>query len=340
MNVSMVDIAKKLGVSQSTVSLALNNSPKASAATIARVKAVAEEMGYQVNPYVSALMTSRRHGKNPENLPVVALITATETPDEWKNRYNTNRFVEGCTNVARSLGIRIEHFWIGEDSMSAKRMNDILYNQGIRGAVLLPAGPWREKMDYAWTEIATVSYGIYELTPNTDWLTADYYGNMEKTLKILRNKNATKIGYIMEIPYPYKNDNRWLAAYHMAQKRTPAGQQIEPWLDPEPTFDGFRRWVEETKPEVIICVRPATVIGWLEQMGLKVPDDMGVVTVGTAEENGDFSGIIEKAYTCGKLAVEMLLERIHHNQFGQFESPHHITIGGHWNRGKTLHYDS
>lgn len=34
MNVSMVDIAQKPGISQSTVSLAQNNSPKASAATI------------------------------------------------------------------------------------------------------------------------------------------------------------------------------------------------------------------------------------------------------------------------------------------------------------------
>ena len=42
MNVSMKDVAEKLGISQSTVSLALNNSPKISEATKEKVKAAAD----------------------------------------------------------------------------------------------------------------------------------------------------------------------------------------------------------------------------------------------------------------------------------------------------------
>lgn len=337
MNISMTDIAEKLGISQSTVSLALNNSPKVSEATRLKVQAAADEMGYQANPYVSALMTARRHGKSPKNPPVIALVTATETPDEWQERYNTSQFIESATRVAKSLGIRIEHFWLGDETMTAKRLNEIFHSRDIRGAILLPSGRWREKMNHHWKNISTVSYGIYELTPSTDWISGDYYGNMEKIGNILLEQQFKRIGFAMEIPYPYLNDNRWLAAYRMAQfKRFP--KQLDPWIDPEPSFDGFKIWFQKNQPEIIICVRPEIVIAWLEQLGLSVPDDISVVALGTAKTNGQYSGIVENTRTCGKIAVEMLLDRIHHNQFGQYASPHHITIGGHWNKGKTLRY--
>lgn len=338
MNISMVDIAEKLGISQSTVSLALNHSPKVSEATRLKVQAAAKEMGYQANPYVSALMTARRHGKSPKNPPVIALVTATETPDEWKEHYNTSQFIESSTRVAKSLGIRIEHFWLGDEKMTAKRLNEILFRRGIRGAILLPTGRWREKINHLWENISTVSYGIYELTPPTDWISGDYYGNMEKIGNILIEQQFKRIGFAMEIPYPYRNDNRWLAAYRMAKfEKFP--EHLEPWLDPQPTLEGFRIWLEKNHPETIICVRPEIIIAWLEQLGLSVPDDISVVALGTAKNDGQYSGIVENTRTCGKIAMEMLLDRIHHSQFGQYDSPHHVTIGGQWNRGKTLRYN-
>lgn len=338
MKTTMADIAKKLGVHPSTVSLALKKSPKISESMTAKIHKTAEAMGYQVNPYVAALMSSRRSGNNPQNSPVIAMVTGTQTPDEWKSGYNASEFVKGCSDVARNLGIRIEHFWIGDEKLTAKRLNDILCNRGIRGAVLLKFGVWREKMDHSWSELATVSYGIHESTPTTDWVTANHYGNMEIILEVLKGQNFKRIGFAMETPYSYSNQNRWLASYLMEQRDEPLKQRLKPWLDPEPTFEGFKAWYGKEKPEVIICVRPPKVISWLEQMGLHVPEDVGVVTLGTSKLDGEFSGIVEKARTCGKLALELLLERIHQNEFGELDSPHHITVSGQWNRGETLRY--
>jgi DNA-binding LacI/PurR family transcriptional regulator len=44
------DIAVRAGVTQMTVSLALRGSAEVSAATVARIRALAEEMGYAPNP--------------------------------------------------------------------------------------------------------------------------------------------------------------------------------------------------------------------------------------------------------------------------------------------------
>lgn len=337
MNVTMDDIARKIGVSNATVSLALSNSPKVAKATRDKVLAAAEELGYHTNPYLSALMAARRHGKNPTQTPVIALITPTREEDDWKERYHLQRFIEGCTVTAQNLGTRPELFWIGEEAMSARRMNEILCNRGIHGAVLMTHGVWGDKLDHPWDGIATVTYGVRQLTPDTDWVAADFYGNMEKVLGILREQNLDRIGFVMDKPFPYKHDNRWEAAYLMAQQRRRI-KRIKPWLDPDPTFESFSKWFKTAQPEAIICIRPPKVIEWLQRLGLKVPDDIGVVAIGTAETDGEISGIVEYTRTCGKLAVEMLMERIHNGEFGNYSQPHHVTVSGHWNRGKTLRY--
>jgi hypothetical protein len=69
-----------------------------------------------------------------------------------------------------------------------------------------------------------------------------------------------------------------------------------------------------------------------------VPEDISVVTMGTAEVGGEVSGIVENARTSSRLALEMLMERIHQNQFGQQDTPRHITVSGQWNRGQTVCY--
>ncbi len=57
--VGIKDIARKLGVSPATVSLALNGSPLVGEQTKERVCQTAKEMGYRPNPYARSLVTKR-----------------------------------------------------------------------------------------------------------------------------------------------------------------------------------------------------------------------------------------------------------------------------------------
>ena len=142
----------------------------------------------------------------------------------------------------------------------------------------------------------------------------------------------------MDTPYFYSNLNPWLAIYGLEQWSLPPRKRLKPWLDPSPTLEGFRAWLEKEKPEVVACVRSKKVLGWVEQLGLRVPEDISVVTFGTAEEGGAITGIVENSRTSSKLALDLLLDRIHKNEFGPRDVPHHITVSGAWNRGQTLRY--
>lgn len=57
---TIYDVAERAGVNPSTVSRALNQPGRVSAATEARIRAVAEELNFQVNPMARSLPTGRR----------------------------------------------------------------------------------------------------------------------------------------------------------------------------------------------------------------------------------------------------------------------------------------
>jgi len=59
--ITIHDIAKKLNINSSTVSRALNNSPRVTQKTKDKILAAANEMGYQRNHLASSLRTSKTH---------------------------------------------------------------------------------------------------------------------------------------------------------------------------------------------------------------------------------------------------------------------------------------
>lgn len=338
MNVTMLDIANELGISRASVSLALNNSPKVAATTRDRVLVAAKRMGYKSNPYVSALMAARRKGRDPAHAPTIALITTAATEHGWREQSNQRRFVEGVQEHAKRLGLKTELFWIGDPSMTARRMNVILCSRGLKGAVLLSNGPFGDRLDYEWKDIATLTFGARELHPRTDWVSGDFYGNMEEALRNLKELGFRRIAFAMDRPFLNQCHNRWVAAYHMEQA-TGSIQNMETWQPCEPTFEGFFDWFQVAKPDVIICVSPPVVIAWLARLGLRVPEDIGVAAIGTAEPGGKTSGIVVDTARCGELAVEMLLDRIHGGELGACPNPQHVTVSGTWNHGETVMLD-
>ena len=59
MPISIKDIAKRAGVSHSTVSRALHSSPLIPVATATRIQTIAKEMGYSASAVARSLVTSK-----------------------------------------------------------------------------------------------------------------------------------------------------------------------------------------------------------------------------------------------------------------------------------------
>ena len=132
------EIAKLLGVSQATVSLALRGERRISQATILRVRAAAEKLGYHPNAYVNVLMSHIRSGKKLSDKGVVALLVDTRSQRDWHSIESYKIFHEGVLRRGQELGFRVESFFLREPGMSVSRVERILQTRDIRGLIFAP----------------------------------------------------------------------------------------------------------------------------------------------------------------------------------------------------------
>ena len=95
--IGLREIARCLGVSHVTVSLALRDSPRVSASTKERIKKAANEMGYRPDPMLTALAAYRSRRSAPTIHSVVAWINGWADPDELRSYKEFDLYWKGAS---------------------------------------------------------------------------------------------------------------------------------------------------------------------------------------------------------------------------------------------------
>src|SRR5690606_18500907 len=121
--VTIRDVAKAVGLSKSTVSLALRNDPRLRKATREKIRAVADQLGYRPDPALAAL-AHYRYGNASPGAPVLGWLTNWPERDEWRNDSRLYHFNGACRQAER-MGYQLEHFWLREPGLSWSRRERI-----------------------------------------------------------------------------------------------------------------------------------------------------------------------------------------------------------------------
>ena len=125
------EIAANVGVTPTTVSLALRDSPRISEAMRQRVKQVADDLGYRPNAELSRVMMQLKSRRRSDVRPVLALIMPGD-----RNQNTENKLRGLFQGMAETAGYGVDVICFEERRMNFSRMADILRNRGIRGALL------------------------------------------------------------------------------------------------------------------------------------------------------------------------------------------------------------
>jgi LacI family transcriptional regulator len=138
---SLAAVARAAQVSVSTASLAMRGSNRVKEETGARVKAVAEQLGYQAHPYIGAQLAAVRRGKTARVRACLGYLyadSAVSTP--WKSSlrklYGPKRRFEASCASARRYGYTLEPFIFRDPGCRPRRLQQILESRGIRGLLL------------------------------------------------------------------------------------------------------------------------------------------------------------------------------------------------------------
>jgi LacI family transcriptional regulator len=132
-----------------------------------------------------------------------------------------------------------------------------------------------------------------------------------------------------------RNDFNWSTAYAGYQVNLPVKQRIPIYYIENGNSTVFAKWLKTWKPEVILTGN-AMIIELLNEVGLSVPADIGLVTLDHSSVDKGIAGIDQLPELVGAAAMDMIVAQINRNERGIPASPRQITTEGVWVPGKTL----
>jgi len=336
---NLKDIAKKAGVHPSTVSLALRDHPRISEPVRKQIKALAQKLGYRVNPLIAALMQSRRTGRNASHL-VLAYVTNYPTRYGWRPQYHDRPdYFPGAADRAHELGYKLEHFWLGERNMTPVRFCEILSARGIHGLLIGRLPPGQQSMQLLWDNFSCVTLGMTLRDPTLHRVAEDYYSSAVEAMDQLIQRGYKRIGFV----FSDANDSprvgeRWLGAFLQQQLRLKMSDCVLPFFyQPDKDLPKlFQTWFRQNKPDALLVTHAQPVISWLRQLNLNVPADVGLATLVNDHPELGHAGVSCGAEKLGALAVEMLIGLLHRGERGVPTDPHEVLLSGAWRDGSTL----
>lgn len=346
--VTLAQIAKVAKVHQTTVSLVMRNHPRIPPGTAARIRAVAEKMGYRPDPFLGALVSYRRNILTANPSAVLAYITGWETEWSWREVPAHRRFYEGAVKRANELGFKLEHFWRGEKHLSQKRLSDILKARGIQGVIVASQTPAIDRR----LEIDWASFSVVKIDNSPKESPLHEITNDQRTIVQLAYERAwhagyRRIGFVMPSWWDHYVNLAWSAGYLAAQNAQcdSARLPILIYESPTPTSANdarievpeklFQRWWEQHRPDVVISYKPF-VWNTMQSIGIVVPTDIAYADIFLESTDGKMAGVVNNCERVGGVAVEIVAGQLSQFQFGLPDIPTKTNVEGTWVDGDTM----
>ena len=338
-NVTQRDVAKALGVSNATVSLALRNSPAIREDRRREIQNMAEKMGYRPNPVAAALSHQKQLSKHPSIQASLAWLSLWPKPG-MKGVAKVRLFEEyrrGAEACTEKFGYRLEEFSLIRSS--ARRIEEILLARGVSGIILSPSH-FSYNMDlreFQWDRFSAIRTSRLPAEPALHLVTADQSSNTMLAFDQILAKGYKRVGFINFGKSQGDRIWRFESGYMAVQQELPLRERLPIYrleASDASSREGLRKWMEAQRPDAIITLHP-NAREVLESLGYRCPDDVALATVNTMDCDID-AGIDQDGMEIGRSAVLQLLSMIRDNERGIPRSMREILIKGHWVDGTTL----
>lgn len=343
-SVILRDIAAALNVHPSTVSRALRGDPRLSPETRDKVTALALEMQYRPNPYLTTLATQVRNHRVSRHRATIAVLDTCQR--EWEERY-TN----GITRRAADHGFAVEIFATSELSGGIEEASRIVYARGIRGVVVLPVLEQTMMTEFDFSKMASATIDPSLRHPMLHRACPDYFQGMQLAVDTLHARRYRRIGFCSCHEEIRRIGVRWLGAYLSWQEQGAPDEYVKPHInrmkdavpvDPKELEaywrqcrDAFAQWLEQEKPDVIISNSP-NYESWLQELGYQIPSDIAFASLGTfLGTQPHATGIDQRPEQVGAAAVDLVASQIYRNEYGIPLIPTTVSVPAVWVDGTT-----
>lgn len=311
-HITLADIAKKLKVSQVTVSKALRGHPDISFEMTKRIKKVAHEMGYSVN-FMARNLSARRSNMLGLVVPKVA-------------HFFFGSVIEGVYNTAFENNYETILTVSQENAGREKKHLQTLVSMRVDGIIVSISQETRDFEIFKWIRNKGIPLMFIDRLPEPPLPGFSSVMGNDKEGTFLAIEHAIKVGYrklgFLGGSATISIGKNRLEGYKEALQEygIPLNKEwiINGGFGKEDGYRAFKKLYEKgNMPEFVFAVTYPVALGIYEaarELGVKIPDDIDIMSYG----DSDVSRFISPALSCvrqpttelGVRAVQVMLETI------------------------------
>jgi LacI family transcriptional regulator len=330
--VTLRDVARTCGVSTTTVSMVLNRAPLASflpEATKQRIVQVADELGYQPNPFAQAL-----RGRNSHTIGLMV----PDIADPYCAQIL--RGIEQSLSRSSYLPFLVD---IQNNRVRFEKYLNLLLGRRVDGLIVLANSLSFETELLSTLEnkkIPTVILGRQPEGNTLSWVATDHEAGTRQALEHLHTLGHRKIAFIRGPEMIVDSHQQWAGFCSFARA---ASLDLDPRLvmtlsDPFTSYEGgyecTRRLLALNLPfTAVVAFDDMTAFGCIRALisaGRRVPQDCSVIGFddipAAAFYNPALTSVREHMETLATLGAEILLEAVRAHRKNKPVSPVHRRV--------------
>lgn len=344
-HITLRDIAQKLGVSHTTVSLALRGSPKIPEARCREIQAAVEKMNYRPNPAAAALSHFRRASTAPSVRAALAWLNLWPAGLKMRDYREFDSYWKGASRAAEKLGYHLEEFVVDE-RMRVSRLEKILLTRNIRGILIAPVRAPVNWDGFDWGQFSVVHLGRGAAgLPPFHTVTSGQAANAVLAFQKIRERGYKRIGFVGHRTLGWSYLSGFLHLQHISEpkasqvppllfeKKLLAAPRFENWDTPE-MLSRFVAWLGRWRPDAIIT-ESAEVFSFLKKAGKTGPKAVAVAALNVRDLPFD-AGIDQNPEEAGRVATLALISLMNDNDRGIPAIHRESLIKGQWVDGQSL----
>jgi LacI family transcriptional regulator len=340
--VSLRDVAREIGVSHVTVSLALRGDPRVSVERRREVEEVARRLGYRPDPMLSALSAFRQSKRPAAIHSAIAWLNQWPQPKDLCRHREFQAYWEGASETAERLGYHLEEFIVPPD-MHTARLEKILATRNIRGILIPPHSYGLDLPEFNWGQFSVVRFGISVQHPRAHIVTSDQSHCGSLAFGRANEYGYRRIGYVTARRFERNTNGNFRAGFLAAQDAAVPLAQHVPVLTLETEEEAnsraaddrsLRAWLEEHRPDALVTT-VSRLHSALPSLGYRVPEDIAVAALSLLDGNFD-AGVDQNSREIGRVAMSTLAGFVHQNERGIPQYMRRVLVEGRWVDGSSL----
>ncbi|MDX6767590.1 MAG: LacI family DNA-binding transcriptional regulator [Candidatus Methylacidiphilales bacterium] len=329
------EVAARLGMSQSTVSLALRGSPRLPLGTRKRVEEAARSLGYQPDPMAAAL-ARHRHDSSPHGyLGHMAMISSSPmrlrmVPSPNKDSFREFDFM---TQQAARRGYQLERVCIGTDSGEQKKWSRQLSARGFMGLFLVEGETPAESWAIDWDHFCVVDIDGLAGSRLFPSVFSHHFQSMMEVMRQLKLRGYRRPGlWLDELYNQVEAWDSWRGAFAVKSPEYFGTALMQ--TDPE---ESLNVWLRKHKPDVVITFGDGFQSARWQEKGYHLPKRVGLCGLDVdPQRNPQVSGIYQDKQREVLAALQLMESLIRNRSRGCQPLVAGTCLMGEWQEGTTL----